>query len=90
MGPGRNQQYLYNLSQIYLAVRRVDEAVNVMRGLESSRDPGIAARARDSMEQVAKMKIVQEAMSKRPEGERVEGASPDHEAPAKPNEHRSR
>lgn len=38
------------------------------------------------MEQVAKMKIVLEAMSKRPEGERVEGASPDHEAPAKPND----
>ena len=57
-----------------------------MRGLESSRDPGIAARARNSMEQVAKMKIVLEAMSKRPESGRVEGASPDHVEPAKPND----
>ncbi len=82
----RNEQYLYNLSQIYLAVQRVDEAVNVIRSLENSRDPGIAASARNSMEQVAKMKIVLEAMSKRPEGGRVEGPSPDHEAAAKPND----
>jgi tetratricopeptide (TPR) repeat protein len=82
----RNEQYLYNLSQIYLAIQRVDEAVNIMRGLESSRDPGIAATARNSMEQVAKMKIVLGAMSKPPEGGRVESASPDHDEPAKPND----
>lgn len=79
-----NEQYLFNLSQIYLTNRKVNEATGVLQGLGNSRNPEVAARARESMEQVARMKTVLDAMAKQSESG-PEVVSAEHLAPAKSN-----
>src|SRR5581483_8430862 len=51
----RNEQYLFNLSQMYVALGKPEEATAILRPLSNSANPEIAARARDAMEQVGKM-----------------------------------
>ncbi len=82
----RNEQYLFNLSQMYVAVKKVNEAVGILHGLENSTDPEVASRARASMVQITKMNSVLAAMSKPSEAGLTEVASTDHAtAPAPPD-----
>lgn len=82
----RNEQYLFNLSQMYVAVKKVNEAVGILHGLENSTDPEVASRARASMAQITKMNSVLAAMSKPSEAGLTEVASTDHAtAPAPPD-----
>jgi len=61
----RNEQYLFNLSQMYVALGKPEEATAILRPLSNSANPEIAARARDAMEQVGKMQAVLHAMAER-------------------------
>jgi tetratricopeptide (TPR) repeat protein len=54
----RNEQYLFNLSQMYVAMGKVQDATAVLGPLASSANPEVAARARESIEQIRKMQIV--------------------------------
>lgn len=58
----RNEQYLFNLSQVYLASGKVDDAVAILQPLTNSPNPEAAARARQSMQQVGKMQSVLSAL----------------------------
>lgn len=57
----RNEHYLFNLSQMYVAMGKIQEATAVLGPLASSPNPEVAARARDSIEQIKKMQVVLQA-----------------------------
>src|SRR5437667_12133732 len=81
----RNAQYLFNLSQMYVAAKKVNEAVGILHGLENSTHPELAARARASMVQRSKINSVLTAMSRPSGAELTEEARTDHAtAPARP------
>jgi Flp pilus assembly protein TadD len=52
----RSEQYRFNLSQIYLANKKVDLALQILQPLQNSSDPGVAERARQSMAQAQAFK----------------------------------
>jgi tetratricopeptide (TPR) repeat protein len=59
----RNEQYLFNFSQMYLAMGKVDQATQILTRLTKSANPEVAQRARDSLQQVGTMQVVLHAMS---------------------------
>jgi Flp pilus assembly protein TadD len=52
----RNEQYRFNLAQMYLANRKVNSALAVLEQLKNSSDPGVAARASQSLAQAHELK----------------------------------
>jgi tetratricopeptide (TPR) repeat protein len=77
----RNEHYLFNLSQMYLAMGKVKEATTVLGALARSANQEVAARARESIEQMAKMEVVLHAAQSPTSGVTVAGPRP--ETPAK-------
>ena len=57
----RNDEYLYNLGSLYMANRRIDEAIPLFESLTRSSEAGVAARATQALEQARQFK---EYMSK--------------------------
>ena len=49
----RNEQYVYNLAQIYIAGRKFDAAKNLLDRLQASGNPQIAAAAHQRLEEMA-------------------------------------
>jgi Flp pilus assembly protein TadD len=47
----RNQEYSFNLAQLYVADRKVDSAVAILQQLKNSSNPSVAARAQQSLAQ---------------------------------------
>lgn len=70
----RNEQYLFNLSQMYIAMGKVSDATAVLGPLAGSADPQVAARARESIEQIKKMQVVLQA-ARSPEGSLIQSPS---------------
>jgi tetratricopeptide (TPR) repeat protein len=52
----RNEQYRFNLAQMYLANRKADPALAILQQLRSSSDPAVAARAGESLAQAQAFK----------------------------------
>jgi tetratricopeptide (TPR) repeat protein len=48
----RNQQYVYNLAEIYIADKKWEAAVVLLQRLKGNSNPQIAAAARDRLEQI--------------------------------------
>ncbi len=61
----RNQEFSYNLAQMYLADRKVDPALAILTQLKNSSDPAMAARASQSLEQAQEFKQAMQAESAR-------------------------
>ncbi len=72
----RNEQYAFNLSQIYVATGKGDDATAILQPLTHSSDPNVAARAQEALEQIKKMEVVLHAMSDHPSG-LVQAAAPE-------------
>jgi tetratricopeptide (TPR) repeat protein len=51
----RNEQYQLNLAQLCLEGKRFDEAISILRVLQSSNNPRIAARSSEELGQVQKL-----------------------------------
>jgi tetratricopeptide (TPR) repeat protein len=56
----RNEQYLFNLSLIYLSLRKTDDAITVLKALGGSANPEVAMQAQRSLEQAQQMKAMME------------------------------
>lgn len=52
----RNETYQINLANIYMANRKVDEAIALLRGLAGSGDPGVASHANAALAQAENFK----------------------------------
>ena len=52
----RNEQYRLNLASLFLESQKLDEAVSVLRMLQSSGDPQIASRATEELAHIQKYK----------------------------------
>src|SRR5437868_13994926 len=52
----RNEQYRFNLANLFLDSQKFDEAMSVLRMLQSSGDPQIASRATEELAQVQRYK----------------------------------
>jgi tetratricopeptide (TPR) repeat protein len=57
----RNQDYLFNLTQLYLANREVDPALAILEQLKNSTDPAVAAKASQSLAQAKEFKQAMQA-----------------------------
>jgi tetratricopeptide (TPR) repeat protein len=73
----RNEQYLFNLSQMYVAMGKTDEATAILRPLTNGASPEVAARAREAMVQIDKMQVVLHAMADHPARGPVQTAAPE-------------
>ena len=73
----RNEQYLFNLSQMYLMLGQADNAVAILQPLTNSSNPDVSARARDAMEQVQKMRVVLQAAAEHHSSPVLESAAPE-------------
>ncbi|HVO62633.1 MAG TPA: tetratricopeptide repeat protein [Terriglobales bacterium] len=73
----RNEQYLFNLSQMYLVSGQADNAVSILQSLTNSSNPEVAARAHDGMEQVQKMRVVLQAAAEHRSPPVLQIATPD-------------
>jgi hypothetical protein len=62
----RNEQYRLNLAQIYLATQKVDPALALLQQLQNSSDPGVAARASQSLAQAQAFKQAMQARAEPP------------------------
>jgi Tfp pilus assembly protein PilF len=71
----RNEQYRFNLAQIYLANRKVDPALAILQQLQNSSDPGVAARASQSLDQAQAFKQAMQAGSESPARSSAETAA---------------
>lgn len=76
----RNEQYLFNLSQMYIAMGKVEDATAVLAPLASSPNPEVAARARESIEQMKKMQVVLQAI-RNPDSSLITSPVPQTERP---------
>lgn len=56
----RNENYQYNLAQIYLNNQKADEAIAILRTLQKSGDPQVAARAGETLMQAQRYKAALE------------------------------
>ena len=54
----RNEQYRFNLSQMYLTTAEVESATAILRALSTSPDAAMAEKARQAIEQINKMQTV--------------------------------
>ncbi|MGO9402907.1 MAG: tetratricopeptide repeat protein [Terriglobales bacterium] len=63
----RNEMYQYNLANIYLANRRPDEAIALLRGLNGSANPEVVSRARQALAQAEKFKEMSNSLGARVE-----------------------
>jgi Flp pilus assembly protein TadD len=52
----RNEMYLMNLSGLYLAQRKIDDAIRILHALQSSSNPVFAERACESLAQAERLK----------------------------------
>jgi tetratricopeptide (TPR) repeat protein len=52
----RNEEYLYNLGQLYLNQRKPDEAIAVLQPLRSSQSPQVAAQTADLLQRAQELK----------------------------------
>ena len=59
----RNENYQFNLSQMYLANRKADEAIAILQGLQKSSNPVVASRAQDSLEQAQRYQATTKAFA---------------------------
>jgi tetratricopeptide (TPR) repeat protein len=55
LNPG-NETYIFNLAQMYLNNRNPDEAISIFEGLRTARNPTIATRSSEMMEEAQGMK----------------------------------
>jgi tetratricopeptide (TPR) repeat protein len=78
----RNEQYQFNLSQMYLTTGEVESATTILRALTNSPDPAMVDKARQAIEQVNKMQAVLHAMSNHSQGTLVNATSTESGAPA--------
>ncbi|HKM48979.1 MAG TPA: tetratricopeptide repeat protein [Terriglobales bacterium] len=58
----RNEMYQLNLANIYLANRKADEAIALLRALSGSANAQVASRAREGLEQAEKFKEMSNAL----------------------------
>jgi tetratricopeptide (TPR) repeat protein len=54
----RNENYQFNLAQMYLNARSPDSAITILRGLTRSGNPEVAERANESLAQAERFKAV--------------------------------
>ncbi|HEY6970094.1 MAG TPA: tetratricopeptide repeat protein [Candidatus Angelobacter sp.] len=52
----RNESYQFNLAQIYMMNRQFDQGIAILRALEKTQNPQLAARVQHSLEQAEGMK----------------------------------
>jgi tetratricopeptide (TPR) repeat protein len=71
----RNEQYQFNLSQMYLTTGEVESATTILRALSDSPDPAMVEKTRQAIEQVNKMQAVLHAMSNHSQGTLVNATS---------------
>jgi tetratricopeptide (TPR) repeat protein len=55
LNPG-NETYIFNLAQMYLNNRNPDEAISIFESLRSARNPALATRSADMIEEAQGMK----------------------------------
>ncbi len=60
----RNERYMFNLANVYIANGKADSAISILQNLTASADPEIAARAREALEQAAAFKKQGAAVSR--------------------------
>jgi tetratricopeptide (TPR) repeat protein len=53
----RNENYQFNLAQMYLNDQQVDQAIAILKVLSKSSDPGVAQRAAASLSQAQELKV---------------------------------
>ncbi len=58
----RNEMYQFNLANIYLANRKADEAIALLRALSGSANAEVASRAREGLAQAEKFKEMSNAL----------------------------
>jgi tetratricopeptide (TPR) repeat protein len=75
----RNEQYAFNLAQMYLANRKVDPALAILQQLKNSSNPEVAARAGESLARAQEFK---QAMQGGPESGSQPGKEPAEQAMA--------
>jgi tetratricopeptide (TPR) repeat protein len=80
----RNEQYRFNLAQVYLANRKVDPALAILQQLQNSSDPGVVARASQSLAQAQAFKQAMQAGSETPARSSVEPAASGHRVIVEP------
>jgi Flp pilus assembly protein TadD len=68
----RNESYQFNLASIYLANRKVDEAIAILRNLAGSADPGVATRAGQTLAQAENFKAQSQTFAVRVEQRNLE------------------
>ena len=61
----RNESYQFNLAQIYLMNRQLDQGIAILQALEKTQNPQLAARAQQSLEQAERMKETLQAANQR-------------------------
>jgi len=74
----RNEQYRFNLAQMYLNSQQPDQAIAILQALSRSSDPQVAMRATQSLSQAREFKSaldVSHARATEPSGETQPGAS---------------
>jgi hypothetical protein len=79
----RNEEYRFNLANLYLANRQPDQAIAVLRSLQGASDPAVTARVSGALAQVQQF---QQAMLTSAPGEmpmRKKATEADDAAPAK-------
>ena len=82
----RNESYIYNLAQVYLSASMVDNAIQLLKGLQGSRNPEVAMRASQSLAAAESFQEMQAAGRRRivTASVPVNRIAPDH--PADPQE----
>ena len=57
----RNENYQFNLAQMYLSSRKPDEAITILQTLRKSANQAVASRAQDSLEQALRYQAATKA-----------------------------
>jgi tetratricopeptide (TPR) repeat protein len=64
----RNENYVFNLANLYLANRQPDQAIPLLQVLRTANDPEVAARASASLAQVQQLRQMQQSATERGAG----------------------
>jgi tetratricopeptide (TPR) repeat protein len=64
----RNENYTFNLANLYLANRQPDQAIPLLQVLRTASDPEVAARASASLAQVQQLRQMQQSATERDTG----------------------
>jgi Flp pilus assembly protein TadD len=70
----RDEHYKFNLANVYMMNRKVDEAIAILRSLTGSANPEVATRANQALEQAERFKIQSQTFAVRVENRTSESA----------------